>query len=216
MQGALARITVVVPTIGRPSLDVLLDALAAASGPRPAELILVDDRPSGPPLHPERPGLPAGRVVRTGGGGPARARNLGWRVARTEWIAFLDDDVVPDPDWYERLGEGGAALGPDVAGSQGRVRVPLPDDRRPTDWERGTAGLATSSWITADLVYRRAALAAAGGGAPRLPPALPRAPRPGAGGDGHRLAAGPREPLDHPPGPVRGPLDQPARPGGQR
>jgi glycosyltransferase involved in cell wall biosynthesis len=38
--------------------------------------------------------------VRNGGGGPARARNLGWRTAGTEWIAFLDDDVVPDPDWY--------------------------------------------------------------------------------------------------------------------
>src|SRR3954453_15292998 len=181
MQGALARITVVAPTIGRPPLDVLLDAPAAASGPRPAELILVDDRPSGPPLHPERPGLPAVRAVRTGGGRPGRARtpgwrarapSLGWRVARTEWIAFLDDDVVPDPDWYERLGEDIAALGPDVAGSQGRVRVPLPDDRRPTDWERGTAGLATSSWITADLVYRRAALAAVGGFDERFPRAF--------------------------------------------
>src|SRR3954467_2593446 len=181
MQGALARITVVVPTIGRPSLDVLLDALAAASGPRPAELILVDDRPSGPPLQPERPGLPPVRVVRTGGAGPGRAPaggllaaspKPGLGVARTGWIAFLDDDVVPDPDWYERLGENIAALGPDVAGSQGRVRVPLPDDRRPTDWERGTAGLATSSWITADLVYRRAALAAVGGFDERFPRAF--------------------------------------------
>jgi HAD superfamily hydrolase (TIGR01662 family) len=159
----MAACSVVVPTIGRPSLDVLLDALAAAPGPRPAELILVDDRPDGPPLRPGRAGLPPVRVVRTGGGGPARARNLGWRTARTEWIAFLDDDVVPDPDWYERLEEDLADLAPDVAGSQGRVRVPLPADRRPTDWERGTAGLATSSWITADLAYRRAALAAVGG-----------------------------------------------------
>src|SRR3954467_3523103 len=142
MQGALARVTVVVPTIGRPSLDALLDARAAASGPRPAELILVDDRPSGPPLHPERPGLPPVRVVRTGGGGPARARHPGWRGGRPEWIAFLDDDVVPDPDWYERLGEDIAALGPDVAGSQGRVRVPLPDDRRPPHRGRRTGGRA--------------------------------------------------------------------------
>src|SRR3954449_717445 len=165
----LAECTVVVPTVGRPSLDVLLDALAAAPGPRPAELILVDDRRSGPPLAPERPGLPPVRVVRTGGGGPARARNLGWRSARTPWIAFLDDDVVPDPDWYERLAADLADLGPDVAGSQGRVRVPLPEDRPPTDWERGTAGLATSSWITADLAYRRSALAAVGGFDERFP-----------------------------------------------
>ncbi|MGY1600629.1 HAD-IIIA family hydrolase [Geodermatophilus sp. SYSU D00815] len=168
----LAQCTVVVPTIGRPSLDVLLDALAAAPGPRPAELLVVDDRSAGEPLTADRPGLPPVRVVRTGGGGPARARNLGWRSARTDWVAFLDDDVVPDPDWYERLAEDLATAGPDVAGSQGRVRVPLPEGRRPTDWERGTAGLATSSWITADLAYRRAALAAVGGFDERFPRAF--------------------------------------------
>src|SRR5687767_6197036 len=172
MSGPLARTSVVVPTLGRPSLDVLLDALAGVPGPRPAELILVDDRPTGEPLRPERHGLPPVRVVRTGGGGPARARNLGWRTARTEWIAFLDDDVVPDPDWYDRLDRDLADLPADVAGSQGRVRVPLPQDRRPTDWERGTAGLATSSWITADLAYRRSALAAVGGFDERFPRAF--------------------------------------------
>jgi HAD superfamily hydrolase (TIGR01662 family) len=79
---------------------------------------------------------------------------------------------VPDPDWYERLAEDLADLPPDVAGSQGRVRVPLPEDREPTDWERGTAGLATSSWITADLAYRRDALAAVGGFDERFPRAF--------------------------------------------
>jgi len=172
MTGDLRTCTVVVPTIGRPSLDVLLDALAAGAGPRPAEIVLVDDRPSGAPLQPGRTGLPPVRVVRTGGRGPAAARNLGWRTARTEWVAFLDDDVVPDPDWYERLAADLAALPADVAGTQGRVRVPLPEHRRPTDWERGTAGLATSSWITADLAYRRAALAAVGGFDERFPRAF--------------------------------------------
>jgi HAD superfamily hydrolase (TIGR01662 family) len=168
----LGGCSLVVPTIGRLSLDVLLDALAAASGPRPAELVLVDDRPSGSPLRPDRPGLPPVRMLRTGGGGPARARNLGWRAARTPWVAFLDDDVVPDADWFERLAEDLTGLPTDVAGSQGRVRVPLPADRRPTDWERGTAGLATSAWITADLAYRRAALAAGGGFDERFPRAF--------------------------------------------
>src|SRR3954469_8838933 len=132
MPGVLERSSVVVPTVGRPSLDVLLDALAAAPGPRPAELILVDDRPTGAPLRPERPGLPPVRVVRTGGGGPARARNLGWRTPRAGGLPFLDAAVAPDPDWYQRLAEDLTALPADVAGSQGRVRVPLPGDRRPT------------------------------------------------------------------------------------
>jgi HAD superfamily hydrolase (TIGR01662 family) len=172
MAGGARSATVVVPTIGRPSLDALLDALAAASGPRPAELVVVDDRPAGDALHIDRPELPPVRVLRTGGGGPARARNLGWRAARTPWVAFLDDDVVPDADWYERLAADLADLPPDVAGSQGRVHVPLPADRRPTDWERGTAGLATSSWITADLAYRRDVLAAVGGFDERFPRAF--------------------------------------------
>ncbi|MBA3619625.1 MAG: transferase, partial [Acidothermales bacterium] len=40
--------TVVVPTVGRPSLRALLDALAAATGPLPAAVLLVDDRPGAP------------------------------------------------------------------------------------------------------------------------------------------------------------------------
>jgi HAD superfamily hydrolase (TIGR01662 family) len=173
MAGGNRSITVVVPTIGRPSLGVLLEALAGGRGPRPAELVIVDDRPAGGgPLQVDRPGLPPMRVLRTGGGGPARARNLGWRAARTAWIAFLDDDVVPDADWFERLAADLADLPSDVAGSQGGLHVPLPADRRPTDWERGTAGLATSSWITADLAYRRDALAAVGGFDERFPRAF--------------------------------------------
>jgi HAD superfamily hydrolase (TIGR01662 family) len=172
MQAGLGDVSVVVPTIGRASLAVLLDALAAAEGSRPAEIVVVDDRRAGTPLRLDRPGLPPVRVVRTGGGGPARARNLGWRTARTPWIAFLDDDVVPDHDWFARLATDLAGLPDDVAGSQGRVRVPLPDHRRPTDWERTTAGLATSSWITADLAYRRSALAAVGGFDERFPRAF--------------------------------------------
>ena len=57
----------------------------------------------------------------------------------------------------------------DVAGSQGRLRVPLPTDRLPTDWERSTAGLEGARWITADLSYRRAALASVGGFDERFP-----------------------------------------------
>ena len=55
---------------------------------------------------------------------------------------------------------------------QGRSGVPLPVDRRPTDWERGTAGLAAARWITADMAYRRAALEAVGGFDERFPRAF--------------------------------------------
>ncbi|SES43972.1 glycosyltransferase family 2 protein [Lentzea albida] len=141
--------SVVIPTVGRPNLDVLLDTLAGGDGPEPCEIIVVDDRETGL--------------------GPAAARNTGWREARGDWVAFLDDDVVLAPDWKARLSEDLADLPPDVGASQARIVVPLPADREPTDAERGTAGLATAHWITADMAYRREALARAGGFDERFP-----------------------------------------------
>ena len=166
--------TVVVPTVGRPSLAVLLRALADGGGPSPEAVVVVDDRRHGPSLVPKLAdiGLPHLEVVRSGGGGPARARNLGWRHARTPWVSFLDDDVVPDADWRERLAGDLAAAGSEVAGIKGRVRVPLAAGRKPTDWERGTAGLADAQWITADLTYRRSSLSAVGGFDERFPRAF--------------------------------------------
>ena len=129
---------------------------------------MVDDRRRADAPLPVPPGV---RVVRPArpGRGPAAARNAGWRACRADWIAFLDDDVEPAPGWLEALAADLAAAGPDVAGVQGRVVVPLPPDRRPTDWERNTRGLERARWATADLAYRREALEAAGGFDERFP-----------------------------------------------
>jgi hypothetical protein len=156
-------ITIVVPTLGRPSLGQLLCALAVPT-PTGVRVLVVDDRrpPAGPLPVPPLPGTTI-TVVPGPGRGPAAARNAGWRRADTAWVAFLDDDVLPDPDWLSRLRADLTTAVDDVGGVQGRLRVPLPPGRPPTDWERCTAGLATGEWITADMAYRRAALVAAGG-----------------------------------------------------
>ena len=154
---------VVVPTVGRETLSRLLDAVLAGSGPKPARVALVDDRAD--PQAPLIAGpLPPGVVVLASGGrGPAAARNLGWRSGSAEWVAFLDDDVEPPPGWREALIADLDALPVGVAASQGRIVVPMPEGRRPTDWERNVAGLETARWATADMAYRRVALAAVGG-----------------------------------------------------
>jgi histidinol-phosphate phosphatase family protein len=165
---------VVVPTAGRPALTVLLAALTEQAPPLPERVILVDDRPEaeGSPLELGSAAaelLDRVEVVRSGSRGPAAARNAGWRRTTAPWVAFLDDDVVPESDWSVRLALDLDGLTDDVAASQGRVRVPLPHDRRPTDRERCVAGLEQAIWATADMAYRRRALAALGGFDERFP-----------------------------------------------
>lgn len=131
-----ADVTIVVPSTRPARLRRLRDALGDVAAP----LLVVDGE----------------------GRSPAAARNAGWRVADTEWVAFLDDDVVPQPGWLDRLLDD-LRLPAAVVGSQGRVRVPLAGDRAPTDWERCVAGLEGALWATADMAYRRSALARLGG-----------------------------------------------------
>jgi glycosyltransferase involved in cell wall biosynthesis len=156
--------SVVVPTVGRDSLQRCVDAIASARGPRPAFVVVVDDRGKEPgPLPLTAPPGVDLRVVRGPARGPAAARNAGWRAVTTDWVVFVDDDVVVEPGWLDDLAADLREAGTAVAAIQGRVRVPLPRHRRPTDWERTVAGLATARWITADLAVRRPALATVGG-----------------------------------------------------
>ena len=76
--------TIVIPTIGRKSLRAVFIALAAGDGPMPTEIIVVDDRTESVPLQPFSEGLRT-RTLRSGGRGPAAARNRGWRAARSRW-----------------------------------------------------------------------------------------------------------------------------------
>lgn len=155
--------TVVVPTVGRPSLGWLVAALDAGSGPPPAAVVVVDDRAvRRVPLPLPATSLPL-RIVPGTASGPAAARNRGWREATTPWVAFLDDDVVPGRTWPGGLSADLAGLAWDVAASQGRIRVPLAAGRRPRDWERNVAGLESACWATADMAYRRQVLEEVGG-----------------------------------------------------
>jgi HAD superfamily hydrolase (TIGR01662 family) len=173
----VTRYSVVIPTVGRPCLSDCLQALATASGPAPDRVVVVDDRPAaaaGKPLFSRNgPGfdLPV-RIVASAGAGPAAARNAGWRRTRTPWVAFIDDDVRVGRDWPQRLAEDLSGVPDRTGGVQGRITVPIPEGRRPTDWERTTMGLASARWITADMAYRRVALVESGGFDERFPRAF--------------------------------------------
>jgi GT2 family glycosyltransferase len=155
--------SVVVPTAGRPTLARLLHSLADTSGPRAARIVIADDRPrsSTAALEPTT-ALPL-EVVRSHGRGPAAARNAGARAAHSEWIVFLDDDVIVPPEWGRLLASDLAEARSSTAAIQGHIEVPLPRDRRPTDWERNVKGLEKARWATADMAYRRSVLMELGG-----------------------------------------------------
>jgi histidinol-phosphate phosphatase family protein len=165
-------IDLVIPTLGRPSLAALLRALGAGAT-LPDRIVLIDDRRAArtPLLAAPAPAALAARlsVLRGRAAGPAAARNVGWRAGMAEWVAFLDDDVLPAADWFEALQADLAGLPRGVGGSQGRIVVPSPPGRRATDWERNVRGLETACWATADMAYRRAALEDVGGFDDRFP-----------------------------------------------
>src|SRR4029453_15423409 len=141
---------------------------ASGSGPLPGRLLVVAARRDrGRPL-PVPDGVPV-EVVPGRAGGLAGGRNLGWRRATAEWVAFLDDDVVPGAAWLAELARDLDGLPSDVAASQGRVVVPMPGGGRPADWERNVRGLEMARWATADMAYRREVLVEVGGFDERFP-----------------------------------------------
>lgn len=90
--------------------------------------------------------------------GPAAARNVGWRAAAADIIAFTDDDCLPRPGW---LMAGLSTLDTGADAAWGRLDMPLGPS--PTDYERDAAGLAAAVFVTANCFCRRKTLTAVGG-----------------------------------------------------
>jgi cellulose synthase/poly-beta-1,6-N-acetylglucosamine synthase-like glycosyltransferase len=88
----MPRLSVVIPTVGRPTLPRVLDRLRGAGGDVEV-LVVADAAVAKPPpqadLHATEPGA-------------AGARNAGWRAASAPVVLFTDDDVLPAPDLAER------------------------------------------------------------------------------------------------------------------
>jgi len=100
MARAVADVSVVIPTIGRPHL--LRDALQSLSRcePRPAEVVVVDQSEgmvSAPVL--DEVGLGVARVVACQPPGIARATNYGLANAAHPIVLRVDDDCTVRADW---------------------------------------------------------------------------------------------------------------------
>lgn len=156
---AVPRISVVIPTRARP--EALRRCIAALleqqiEDPGAYEILVVDDghaEETRLAVEAMRPadGVPALRYFRPRTGhGAAVARNVGWREAYGDLIAFIDDDAIPQSDWLAR---GEAALTPELVAVAGQLR-----NARGAAPSQEPLGLPTSN-----VFVRRTALQRIGG-----------------------------------------------------
>ncbi len=100
--------SVVVPTLGsEPKLSALFAGLARQTLPRERfEVIVVFDGATPTPGLECSLAVLGARVLRLEErSGPPAARNRGAALAGGDFLAWAEDDVVPEPDWLERAAE---------------------------------------------------------------------------------------------------------------
>ncbi len=168
--GRRPRVSVVVPTFRRPALlaRCLSALLAQRLAPGAFEIIVVDDGCDAETRRTVAAAAGGGavsvRYLQSGpAAGPAAARNVGWRAASADVLAFTDDDCIPSRGWLQA---GLDAIATGLDGACGQVIVPISE--RPTDYQRDAAGLERAEFVTANCFYRRRALEAVGGFDPRF------------------------------------------------
>lgn len=160
----ITKVSVVVPTYKRHDyLERCLRALLSLEfAPTDYEIIIVDDANSQATRQQveewrqrtQNDGYTIVYVPVTGAlHGPAAARNAGWQLARSELIAFIDDDCIPELNW---LKAGVAAFTDDVAAVSGKIVVPLQHEY--TEYEYTVSQLSQAEFVTANCFYRRAVL----------------------------------------------------------
>ena len=98
------KFSVVIPTYHRPNeLTRCLMGVLAQEIPKDSyEIIVVDNGEGGSAekiVWQVDPAKTKIRYERKSNNNVSEARNLGSKLAQGEWIAFLDDDCVPKPDW---------------------------------------------------------------------------------------------------------------------
>lgn len=98
----MTGVTVIVPTWNRRDLlERLLQGLYLQTAPIEEVLVIDNGSEDGSAEVAERAGA---RVIQMGSNqGFSRAVNRGIQESRTEWLAIVNNDVEPAPDWLEKL-----------------------------------------------------------------------------------------------------------------
>jgi mycofactocin glycosyltransferase len=162
-------------TVVMPVRDDPVGLAASLEAIEDARTVIVVDDGSEPAITPAQ--APSARLIRRPvAGGPAAARNAGWKQATTGIVAFLDADCVPVSDWLDRLLAHFAD--PDVVAVAPRIQARAGPatpgwlafyEKKRSSLDLGSSeapvrpGSLVSYVPTAALLVRREALAEAGG-----------------------------------------------------
>lgn len=112
-------------------LKVLLELLEKQTYPAHLFEVLVIDNASKEPVAPALENAPHARLIYEGEAGPDKARKAGVENAKGEYLAFIDSDCVPYPDWLEN-GVRALLRNPTCGLVGGRVDVFPQDPKRMT------------------------------------------------------------------------------------
>ena len=141
---AAVPLSVILCTHARPDyLRACLAGLAAQS--RQDFEVLVVDSASPPAAAGQIAELTAAhgaRALRAEAPGLSLARNLGLAAAHAPWVAYLDDDAVPEPDWAAALLARTARLPASAAALGGRI-LPAWEAPLPAWWPDSLRGVLT-------------------------------------------------------------------------
>lgn len=155
-------ISVVIPTCHRNDLLAkCLDCVAPGRQRLPAgdyEVIVTDDGRRETAEAMLRRDYPWARWVAGPKDGPAANRNNGARHASGEWIAFTDDDCLPDAGWLEAIARAAREGRVDII--EGRTVIP---DKVDSPFKQGVENLGGDSFWSCNLAVRRAVFEKLGG-----------------------------------------------------
>jgi GT2 family glycosyltransferase len=121
--GALPRVSVVITNYnGAHALPVTIASLYAQQGVECAGIFLSDNRSSDDSVAVVQKQYPDVKIVHTeSNNGPNPARNLGLRMADSDLVLIMDNDLVLAPDYMRRLADV-LLQHPDAGAASGKIR----------------------------------------------------------------------------------------------
>jgi len=176
--------SVVVPTLNRPAMAAAVVRDVLTGDEAPLEVLVVDQSDDdGTRNAIEELGDVRARNVAHAPPSTSEARNAGARLARGEYVAFLDDDVEIAPDWFaslraevDRLGRPDALFGevhepPNFVSDRTHLPVSVFHVDEARMWRKPVHPNRVG--YAANFVCRRSVFLTAGGFDPRLGPGSP-------------------------------------------